>query len=459
MNRFSLIILVAFALIFSGCASKRLAKRGLKFEQAGMYEMAADFYYQSVVAKSSNVDAVIGLKKNGQRLLDEKSLRVQKSYFNSNDRETVYAYIDAKNYYDKIKTTGISLILSETTQQYYQEAKPRYLETIFYDARLLLDEEKFKESELKFAEIKEIDPNFDGVDDLMKISKSEPLYRQGKKFLESKIYRKAYSSFNTIVTDFGLYKDAKDLRDEALLKAQLTIAIGKVITKVPNTEASLLVEGSLSSAVGSITSPFVKLVDIKNTAEYIDQQRLGISMGSDIKVGQMLVAKAILTATVIRFEVLEGRMQTNEKRGYIKKTVTYKDKQTGEERKVIEYDKVNYTEVSKINSSGVSIQYQLTSTETAEVLLSNVITIHKSDALNYAQYKGDSKNLVPGHWEQLNKKLPKDRVDDNPNDVRHLQRLLNAEKEIKSAHQLKTEALTDFSAQLARQVSAYNPEN
>ena len=125
MNRFSLIILVAFALIFSGCASKRLAKRGLKFEQAGMYEMAADFYYQSVVAKSSNVDAVIGLKKNGQRLLDEKSLRVQKSYFNSNDRETVYAYIDAKNYYDKIKTTGISLILSETTQQYYQEAKPR----------------------------------------------------------------------------------------------------------------------------------------------------------------------------------------------------------------------------------------------------------------------------------------------------------------------------------------------
>ena len=144
MNRIFPIVLLAFILVFSGCASKRLAKRGLKFEQAGMYEMAADYYYQSVIAKPSNIDAVIGLKKNGQRLLDEKSLRVQKSYFNNNDRETVYAYIDAKNYFDKIKVTGISLNLSETTQQYYQEAKPRYLETIFYDARLLLDEEKFK---------------------------------------------------------------------------------------------------------------------------------------------------------------------------------------------------------------------------------------------------------------------------------------------------------------------------
>ena len=459
MKRIFPIALLSFILVFSGCASKRLVKRGLKFEQAGMYEMAADYYYQAVVAKPSNLDAVIGLKKNGQRLLDDKSLRVQKSYFNSNDRETVYSYIDAKNYYDKVNAKGISLNLSETTQQYYKEAKPRYLESLFYDARLLLDEEKFKESELKFTEIKQIDPAFDGVDELMKISKSEPLYRQGKEFLVVGMNRKAYTTFNTIISDFGLYKDSRDLRDEALLKAQLTIAIGKVITKTSNKEAPLLVEGSLNSAIGNINSPFIKLVDIKNTDEYINQQRLGTSRGMEIRVGQMLAPKAILTGTIMRFDVSEGRTETINKRGYIKRTVTYKDKQTDEERKVIEYDKTSYEEVSKTNSCVVSVQYQLTSTETSEVLLSDVITINKSDVLKYAQYRGNSKSLVPGHWEQKDKKLPKDRVDDNPYAIKQLQQLLNATREIKSTEHLKTEALTDFSALVTKKISAYNPEN
>ncbi|MDD2550399.1 MAG: hypothetical protein PHD00_09940 [Bacteroidales bacterium] len=459
MNRIFPIVLLAFALVFSGCASKRLAKRGLKFEQAGMYEMAADYYYHSVVAKPSNVDAVIGLKKNGQRLLDEKLLRVQKSYFNNNDKETVHAYIDAKNYFDKIKNTGVSLSLSETTQQYYQEAKPRYLESLFYDAQLLLDEEKFKESELKFTEIKQIDPTFDGVDDLMKISKSEPLYRQGKGYLEGEMYRKAYTIFNSIVSDFGLYKDSKDLRDESLLKAQLTIAIGKVNTKITNKEAPLLVESALSSGIGNINNPFFKLVDIKNIDEFINQQRLGSSLGSEIRVGKMLVAKAIINATILKFDVSEGRIKTQNKRGYIKKTKTYEDKQTGEERKVVEYDKVSYTEVSKTNSCAISVQYQLVSTETAEVLLSDVITVRKYDVLNYADYKGNSNNLVPGYWEYSNKKSSKDRIDDNSYAVRQLQQLLKASKKIKSASQLKTEALTDFSTRITRQVGTYNPEN
>ena len=185
MRKFLPIILLALAVVASGCASKRLAKKGLKFEEAGMYEMAAELYYQSLAANQKNVDAAVGLKKNGQRLLDEKSMQVHKAYFDGNDKQTVYAYLDAKTYHDKVKALGVTLNLSETSQGYFDEAKPRYLQSLYSEARVLLDEEKFKESEAKFAEIKSIDPSYQGIDEHMKVAVAEPVYREGLSFLES----------------------------------------------------------------------------------------------------------------------------------------------------------------------------------------------------------------------------------------------------------------------------------
>jgi tetratricopeptide (TPR) repeat protein len=458
MKKLLQITILALAIIFTGCASKRLAKRGLKFEQAGMYEMAADMYYQAVVANPKNVDAVVGLKKNGQRLLDEKSLQVQKAYFSNNDRETVYNYLDAQKYYEKVNATRVSLNLSETSRGYFEEAKARYLGTLFYDARLLLDEEKFRESESKFAEIKRIDPNYEGVDEFMKVSQSEPLYREGINLMQAGFYRKAYSNFNSIITRFGLYKDTKDLRDEALSKAQLTIAIGKIENRTRFTNANLLVESSINSALSSLQNPFIKVVDIKNTQQFISQQLQSTELGSDIRVGRMLAAKAILNGTVIRFEMVDGNIQTENKRAYLKEIVTHKDKTSGEEKKEPRYQKVSYTETTRSNSSTISIQYQLSSTETGAVLVSDAINVSRGDQIYYASFKGDSKNLVPGYWEHQDKDSPKDRVDDNTSAVRELQQLLNANKNIKTAEVLKNETLSEISTRVAQKINQYNPE-
>lgn len=457
MKRLLPLTLLVLALVFTGCASKRLAKRGLKFEHAGMYEMAADLYYQAVVANAQNVDAVVGLKKNGQRLLDEKSLQVQKAYLSNNDRETVYNYLDAKQYQDKVNATGVSLSISEISRGYFEEAKPRYLESLFYDARLLLDEEKFRESEAKFAEIKRIDPGFEGIDEYMKVSRSEPLYRKGRELMDAGFFRQAYHSFNEIITKQGIYKDSRDLRDEALLKAQLTIAIGKIDNRTRTRNAELLVESSINSALSNLNNPFVKIVDIKNTQQFIDQQAQSTTLGSDIKVGQILAVKAILNGSVIRFDMVDGRTEATTKRGYIKEIVTYKDK-AGEEKKDTKYHKVSYTETTRSNSASISIQYQLSSTETGAVLVSDAINTSRTDEIHFATFNGNTKNLVPGHWEYSDKDSPKDRIEDNPTAVRNLQQLFSAKQTIKTADVLKNEALTEIANRVAQKIGQYNPE-
>ena len=77
MKRVLLVLLtIGMVASFSSCASKKYAKRGAKYEQAGMFEQAADMYYQSLVAKPSNIDARIGLQRNGERVLDDKGFRI-----------------------------------------------------------------------------------------------------------------------------------------------------------------------------------------------------------------------------------------------------------------------------------------------------------------------------------------------------------------------------------------------
>jgi hypothetical protein len=454
-----LLIFLALGLIAgTGCVSKKNVKRGLKFEQAGMYDQAADFFYKALLANNKNVDAAVGLRKNGQRVLDEKSLQVHKAYLNGNDREIVYAFLDAKAYQDKIGATGINLMLSETSTSYFDEAKPRYLDKLNNEARLLLEEEKFGESQAKYAEIKRIEPSYQGIEEHMKVAMAEPKYREGNVALSSGLNRKAYHIFNGILTNHGAYKDTRDLRDDALAKALITISMGEIKNNTRTRDINTLIESSISSSLSNLKNPFIAVIDTRNTEQFINHQVRGLTVGSDIQVGQLMAAKAILNGTVIRFETGFTKPAVKEMRGYIKEIVTVKDAATGEEKKETRYNKVKYNEVSRGNSVNVSFQYQLSSTETGAVLVSDVLNLNLSDDIHFASFTGDHSKLIPGHWEFLDKNSPKDRIDDNSAAVQNLQNLLKANQTPRTIEVLQAEILKEIGNKVSTKINLYNPE-
>ena len=113
MKRYLLLFLIAATVAFgTSCASKRFAKKGLKYEQAGQFDQAAEAFLRSLQANRNNVDAQIGMKKNGQRLLDKKMLAIHSAYESSDDKGTVYNYLDAKGYKDMVEGLGVELLIS-----------------------------------------------------------------------------------------------------------------------------------------------------------------------------------------------------------------------------------------------------------------------------------------------------------------------------------------------------------
>ncbi|NOU19175.1 MAG: hypothetical protein HOO91_16585 [Bacteroidales bacterium] len=452
------ILVIAMVALGSSCASKRYAKRGLKYEQAGMYEMAAQSYLRSLQANQSNIDARIGLKKNGQRLLDQKLLTVQGSYDSGDDKKTVYDYLDAKGYKDQVGSLGVDLLMSERTTEMFKEIKPKYLEKIYNEAQLLLDDDKFKQSEELLAEIQRLELGYGKTDEMMKVSKCEPLYRGGREFLSTNMYRKAYANFDQILREQGSYKDSKDLREEALMKGMVTITLNNLTNKSRYSDIQTTIESKIRTSLNNLKNPFVKIIDTQNTNQIIATQQQGLSQGSDIQVGKILAAKAIFNGSIINFNINGGELNKQIKRGYLKEEITKKDPVTGETKKDYKYHKVNYTEYTQTNQVSSSFQYQLTSTETSSILVSDAMDINADDDVNYVTFEGNGNMLVPGYWEFKEKDSPTDKINDTSREVGNLQGLLKAKRNIKSVETLKNEVIDNIAARVASKINSYNPE-
>ncbi len=459
MKKYLLFILVIATVAFgTSCASKRYAKKGVKFEQAGMYEMAAQAYFKSLQANTNNIDARIGLKKNGQRLLDQKVLTVNGAYDAGDNKKTVYSYLDAKAYQDQVASLGVELIMTERTPELFKDAKAKYVEKIYNDAQLLLEDEKFKQAEDILAEVKQLEPGYGNTDELMKVSKSEPVYRQGKEFLNTGMYRKSYASFDQIIRTQGTYKDSKELRDEALAKGMVTISFNKIENKTNYENLQVIVESKIKSSLNGLKNPFVKVIDNQNTNQLIQEQHRGLNQGSDIQVGKMLAAKAIFSGSLMSFRTIEGKLEKQDKRGFIKEEFIVKDPVTGESKKNYKYNKVSYTEYNQTNQVASSFQYQLTSTESSALLVSDAMEVNASDEIHYIVFEGNGSHLVPGYWEHIDRDSPKDKVNDSSADVDNLKNLLKSRRNIKSLESLKSEVFDGISERVARKINSYNPE-
>jgi tetratricopeptide (TPR) repeat protein len=459
MKKYLLFIIVIGLVAFgTSCASKRYAKKGVKYEMAGMYEMAAQSYLRSLQANPNNIDARVGLKKNGQRLLDQKVLAVHGAYDASDDKKTVYSYLDAKGYQDQVASFGVELIMPERTPDLFKDAKAKYLEKIYSEAQLLLEDEKFKQSEDLLAEVNRLEPGYGNSDELMKVSKSEPLYRQGRESLNTGMYRKSYASFDQIIRTQGAYKDSKELRDEALAKGMVTISFNRIENKTNYENLQVIIESKVKASLSNLKNPFVRVLDNQNTNQLIQEQQRGLTQGSDIQIGKILAAKAIFSGSLLTFRITEGKLVKQDKRGFTKEEYTVKDPVTGESKKSYKYLKTTYTEYQQENKITSSFQYQLTSTESSAIMVSDAMEVNASDNIHYIVFEGNGKNLVPGYWERIDKDSPKDKVNDSPADVASLRDLLKTGRSIKSVETLKTELLDGIAERVAKKIASYNPE-
>lgn len=449
-----ILFLLSIIFLVAGCASKRYTKKGEKFEEVGLYEDAANNYYEAVKRKDSNVDAKLGLRKNGQIILDQKLNDFLDSYKQRDFDKAVYEYIDAENYNDKLKKVGVKLSFPDTYKAYYEEAKSDYLAKKYIDGQEKLNREEFSAALSVFTEIKSIDENYKDAKEKFIIAKYEPKYRAANQYLETAYYRKAYYEFDAILSGAGDYKQSNSLKEEAREKGTITILVTEFTsTSRYFSEAAGQITTRTQGSISHLDNPFIQIIDpaTLNSSIYNEGK-------IDMQVANLAGIDVVLSGILSEYRKKTGKLIETPKRGYLKEVVKVKT-ESGEEVEKVSYHKTNYSEFQAKNSASINLSYKVASTKNSEVLIGDIYDRTKTDEIHYAVFEGDKKKLVPGYWKYKKGKSEEDEIKDNKKDVRDLKQLLDASRKIDSADQILDKLVTAAIGEITSKIDHYNPED
>ncbi|MFN3875094.1 MAG: CsgG/HfaB family protein [Flavobacteriales bacterium] len=458
MNRNLAIAVLAAGLAAAGCSgSKSYAKKAARLDAAGLYAEAAAMYEESARRNPGNVEAKIGLKKTGQRLLEDRlSAFFKAQAMGSGKAEAVQAFLDAKAYYERIQRLGVALEIPDHYRADFERVKNEYLIDLYNEGQELMAKEDYRAAEQVFARIARLEPNYKDASSLQRTAYLEPLYRQGKADLEAKAFRKAYAAFEKVLEKDAAYKDAMALRQEALAKGQFTIAVLPFTNSANRPDIAARLQGQAITALTEARDPFLKVVDRENLDRIMQEQRLSLSGVVDeqtaARVGNLIGAQALLIGDITDYREEAGQLRQSTKNGYEAYRVEQVNRETGEKYFVTRYKPVSYTEFYQENKARIAVNCRLVSLETGEVIMSKSFDREADDHMYYATYTGNRDWLYPS----LN-----GQVDLNDARRRDLRALLNAPREVKSAAVLGGDLVRESTRQMAaaiqQEISARMP--
>ncbi|HKK10935.1 MAG TPA: hypothetical protein VJ939_08860, partial [Bacteroidales bacterium] len=315
----------------------------------------------------------------------------------------------------------------------------------YENAYKYLQEERFMEAEEILESIQEIDPDYKDVETLLREARHEPVFRKAREAMDDEKYYTAYSLFDDVLSQTSSYKNAGSLKEQCLEKGQVSIALMPVKNGTGNSKAAQMMQARFIGKLNRMTNPFLKIVSqpksqstgARNTASV----RKLKEPGEDYSFDNEKDNKALLESTLLHFVSREGNLTHQEKRGYLKKESKYKDKETGEIKTRVTFDKVIYDEYRKVNKASCRFSFKMVSAENGEILAADLASSNQEDEMHYVDFEGNAEDLVPGYWKYRRRDSREDEIKNNYRNVRALQRLVKAKRSIKPAQALSEEVM------------------
>jgi hypothetical protein len=458
MKRLALICGLLLALVACNTPSS-LTKKGDKLQLQNMHLQAADYYYQALHKKSDYINAQVGLKTSGQRVVNHYLDEFFKAKNYGDNKKAIYLYRDAESYQQKVARFNIALDIPAHYTSDFNSMLSTYVDGLYAEAIKLLDKEEFAASEDIFSEIALLKPDFKDVDELKEVAIYEPKYRQANELLENEKFRASYYVFAQIPAS---YKDTEELQALALETGLFTIGLLEFKNASTTAGGEAAVSAYLTERITKLNNPFVKLIDRSHTQTLLNEQLMGLSGQVDgstaAQAGELIGAKAILTGTLVSFNKEVKPLKRYPKKAWYERSVRKYNKETEKYYYEKAYDKIWYHEYAGSNKASVSFQFQLISAESGEILLNDIIRVELEDKVHYAASEKNYKNILPGTWKHEKQSLPGDEIYTTYIKETQLRSLFKANRELRSIDQLADELYKEIANKVSAQINSYNPE-
>jgi curli biogenesis system outer membrane secretion channel CsgG len=456
MNKRLLYITLFLSIILLQACSgtKKYAKQAEAFQDAGLYKDAASSYLESLRRDPTNLEARVGLRQNGIKVFGDYLDDFFKAKAIGDTRKAVYTYLDAKRYAETLEMYNITVDEPSYIKNDFENLKAEYLASLYNDGKMLLGKGDYNSAKNKLSEIVSIDPRYKDAKDLERIALIEPIYIKAEQAFQQEKYVHSYDLMNQVNTHDPNYKESIRIKQQCLELGTYTVALLSITNTTNDKAISHKIQANLMSALANNNNPFIKIIDRENMEALLAQQKLNLSGSIDEKTaasaGDLLGAKAVLTGKVIEYSTNPGKMQVFDRSGFEAYGVKQFNKATQKEEVVTKYQKANYTEYYQKNEVKLAYQIQLTSLQTGEIIFSKFFDQTNADAMHFAVYEGDTRNLYPA---------ANGVVSFNKNERNQLNQLLSASREVDGTSELINGLLNsstmDFSKDIMNQLQNY----
>ena len=440
--------------------------------QVNAFTKNLDIDQQTKAIYNKNLDQyLMGQYDLGIKFLSEKKFAEAESVFNDISRfnpnykdtpkqlsiainEPVYLsgiqlfgekkYMPAYDKWNEIYTREANY--KDVKNKLQQALNERYKEGSYY-----LMQENFKEAELAFEQVKNINSNYLDVKNLHREAYSEPIYRKAIKDLKKGKCRTAYLGLDDIIIKFNSYKNADELKSDALVCAEYPIIVesyrGRNSSGFESNIQNAVIEDILASK-----NPFVKIIKGSND---ISSPYYNISETSknntQLKryIENFYVrtnAKAVLTIHINQYQLQDEPVRSYDVNGLeVKKLKARNGADSLVEKSVV------YKEYEKRSTLQSNITYRLVEITTGKILMQK--TIQKSDEkqIRYARNNNSNYKLI------YPTRTVADRIMRDESNYKNLQALFQTSDQINS-QSLADNILTDFRKRIVNEILLFNPE-
>lgn len=398
MNGFySRLTALILLLVCAGCvSSKKLTERGDLANREGLYKEAAQYYLQALEKELHNEDARRGLRRSGQQYLDVVLTDFYTASATGDRATAIYAYRTADQLYRSAANVSVRLERPAHYQAIYDDLLEEYKQELYEKATLQINSGQFDGAKSVLNELYSLDASYRDTPKLRQLVVLEPLYMQASQAMQYEKYREAVLALEKIEGIDARYKDAAAMKIEAEDQLMLTVAMLPFRNLSRERNLSEQLEAYVLGSINEHQNPYLKVVDRMHTRYILEEQKLGMSglfdQNTAARAGRLLGVKSVLIGKIVSYSVSKGSWQELKKDGYAEYWVSdpYNPKE-----KVRKFRDTTYIENIRVASARISFQYLLLSSETGEILASDIVTKDNTAEEGYISYQGDKDGLFP----------------------------------------------------------------
>lgn len=430
-------------------------KQGQELEDAGLYEQAANAYMESLQRDDENIEALIALKSTAQLVLNEKYSTFFRAVQSGDDEIAVKNYVAAENFRERLKQFNIQIERPVGYESDYIRVSEKYCNKKYQEGRAALGNKDYESAEFAFLEIRNLNPDFKDVSELLRLSQAQPKYNLAIEAYDNRSYRQAYYLFEELEQIHGTFENSSTLKATCLRNGQFGLGILSFQNHSSQSGVEALISSKITRQLQNRSDPFLKLIDRSMISEITEEQIRAMSGLSDprsaAEAGKIVGAKAILVGDLIDVSIEQGRSQRSRQPGYTSRTVRRTNSE-GKHYNETVYSKVWYYYTEQESRVSAVFQFKLIDVSTGAILTTNAVNITKEDKVQYAFYNGDTRNLYMGEWASIDEDKAGDRVLNSYSNKRQLDNLLSARKELQSIEELKEALYSGISQKVANEI-------